>query len=134
MYILSQDKTRIYNMSGHIEGIGYEESKDYKQRKSENIRHTIQVFDGCAEEIAEFKTKEDCMLVIYAIFKGMEQDSKAVEIPTQEEMEKQKDLIKQLAEAGKACRHRRSSERNVQRRVKPKRGASPVRSRWQRDR
>lgn len=23
MYILSQDKTRIYNMSGHIEGIGY---------------------------------------------------------------------------------------------------------------
>ena len=49
MYILSQDKTRIYNMSGHIEGIGYEESK---------------------------------------------------EIPTQEEMEKQKDLIKQLAEAG----------------------------------
>ena len=40
MYILSQDKTRIYNMSGHIEGIGYEESKDYKQRKTENIRHT----------------------------------------------------------------------------------------------
>lgn len=35
MYILSQDKTRIYNMSGHIEGIGYEESKDYKQRKTE---------------------------------------------------------------------------------------------------
>lgn len=27
MYILSQDKTRIYNMSGHIEGIGYEEQK-----------------------------------------------------------------------------------------------------------
>lgn len=136
MYILSQDKTRIYNMSGHIEGIGYEESKDYKQRKSENIRHTIQVFDGCAEEIAEFKTKEDCMLVIYAIFKGMEQDSKAVEIPTQEEMEKQKDLIKQLVEAGagSGSRHRRSSERNVQRGVKPKRGASPVRSRWQRDR
>ena len=49
MYILSQDKTRIYNMSGHIEGIGYEESKDYKQRKTENIRHTIQVFDGCAD-------------------------------------------------------------------------------------
>lgn len=136
MYILSQDKTRIYNMSGHIEGIGYEESKDYKQRKTENIRHTIQVFDGCAEEIAEFKTKEDCMLVIYAIFKGMEQDSKAVEIPTQEEMEKQKDLIKQLggSGAGSGSRHRRSSERNVQRGVKPKRGASPVRSRWQRDR
>lgn len=36
------------------------------------------------------QTKEDCMLVIYAIFKGMEQDSKAVEIPTQEEMENRK--------------------------------------------
>lgn len=136
MYILSQDKTRIYNMSGHIEGIGYEESKDYKQRKSENIRHTIQVFDGCAEEIAEFKTKEDCMLVIYAIFKGMEQDSKAVEIPTQEEMEKteRSDQTACGSRAGSGSRHRRSSERNVQRRVKPKRGASPVRSRWQRDR
>lgn len=33
MYILSQDKTRIYNMSGHIEGIGYEESKDYKKER-----------------------------------------------------------------------------------------------------
>lgn len=30
----------------------------------------------------------------------MEQDSKAVEIPTQEEMEKQKDLIKQLGGSG----------------------------------
>lgn len=36
--------------------------------------------------------------------------------------------------AGSGSRHRRSSERNVQRGVKPKRGASPVRSRWQRDR
>ena len=44
--------------------------------------------------VAEFKTKEDCMLVIYAIFKGMEQDSKAVEIPTQEEMEKLIDFLK----------------------------------------
>lgn len=100
MYILSQDKTRIYNMSGHIEGIGYEESKDYKQRKTENIRHTIQVFDGCAEEIAEFKTKEDCMLVIYAIFKGMEQDSKAVEIPTQEDQSKQRESKVQHKEFG----------------------------------
>ena len=40
------------------------------------------------------------MLEISALFKGKEQDSTAVEIPTQEEMEKQKDLIKQLVEAG----------------------------------
>ena len=30
MYILSQDKTRIYNMSGHIEGI------DMKNQKTTN--------------------------------------------------------------------------------------------------
>lgn len=58
MYILSQDKTRIYNMSGHIEGIGYEESKDYKQRKSENIRHTIQVFDGVQRRSRSLKRKK----------------------------------------------------------------------------
>ena len=58
MYILSQDKTRIYNMSGHIEGIGYEESKDYKQRKSENIRHTIQVFDGAQRRSRSSKRKK----------------------------------------------------------------------------
>ena len=31
MYILSQDKTRIYNMSGHIEGI-----MDMKNQKTTN--------------------------------------------------------------------------------------------------
>ena len=48
MFILSQDKTRIFNMQGHIEGIGYEE-ENFKKGKKEEIRHTIQVFDGCAE-------------------------------------------------------------------------------------
>lgn len=33
MYILSQDKTRIYNMSGHIEGIGYERIKRLQTKK-----------------------------------------------------------------------------------------------------
>lgn len=70
MFILSQDKTRIFNMSGHIEGIGYEET-NFKKGKKEEIRHTIQVFDGCAEEIAEYKCKEDCLLVLYAIFKAI---------------------------------------------------------------
>ena len=57
MFILSQDKTRIFNMQGHIEGIGYEE-ENFKKGKKEEIRHTIQVFDGCAEEIAEYECKE----------------------------------------------------------------------------
>ena len=44
MFILSQDKTRIFNMQGHIEGIGYEE-ENFKKGKKEEIRHTIQVFE-----------------------------------------------------------------------------------------
>lgn len=58
MFILSQDKTRIFNASGHIEGIGYKE-ENFKEGKKEEIRHTIQVFGGCAEEIAEYKCKEE---------------------------------------------------------------------------
>ena len=49
--------------------------KDYRQLAEHGrVRHTIQVFDGCAGEIAEFETKEDRLLVICAGFKGMEQD------------------------------------------------------------
>ena len=33
MFILSQDKTRIFNMQGHIEGIGYEEENLRRGRK-----------------------------------------------------------------------------------------------------
>lgn len=29
MFILSQNKEKLYNLSGHIEGIGYEETKEY---------------------------------------------------------------------------------------------------------
>lgn len=72
MFILSQDKTRIFNTSGHIEGIRYKE-ENFKEGKKEEIRHTIQVFGGCAEEIAEYKCKEDCLLVLYAIFNAIEQ-------------------------------------------------------------
>ena len=82
MFILSQDKTRIFNTSGHIEGIGYKE-ENFKEGKKEEIRHTIQVFGGCAEEIAEYKCKEDCLLVLYAIFNAIEQGGKTAELPTQ---------------------------------------------------
>lgn len=88
MFILSQDKTRIFNMQGHIEGIGYEE-ENFKKGKKEEIRHTIQVFDGCAEEIAEYECKEDCLLVLYAIFKAIEQGGKTAELPAREEMKEQ---------------------------------------------
>lgn len=65
------------------------------------IRHTIQVFDGCAEEIAEYKCKEDCLLVLYAIFKAIEQGGKTAELPTQEEMKEQREALKQYLESGK---------------------------------
>lgn len=100
MFILSQDKTRIFNTSGHIEGIGYKEEK-FKEGKKEEIRHTIQVFGGCAEEIAEYKCKEDCLLVLYAIFNAIEQGGKTAELPTQEEMKEQREALKQYLESGK---------------------------------
>lgn len=100
MFILSQDKTRIFNTSGHIEGIGYKE-ENFKEGKKEEIRHTIQVFGGCAEEIAEYKCKEDCLIVLYAIFNAIEQGGKTAELPTQEGMEEQREALKQYLESGK---------------------------------
>lgn len=101
MFILSQNKEKLYNLSGHIEGIGYEETKEYvKGKKEDKIRHTLMVYDGCCEEVAEYETKEDCMLILYAVFKAMEQGVNALELPTQEETDKQKELMKQFIEEG----------------------------------
>ena len=97
MFILSQDKTRIFNMQGHIEGIGYEE-ENFKKGKKEEIRHTIQVFDGCAEEIAEYECKEDCLIVLYAIFKAIEQGSKTAELPAREEMKEQREAARTVCQ------------------------------------
>lgn len=102
MFILSQNKERLYNLTGHIEGIGYEETQVHSRGKKEGqIRHTLMVFDGCAEEVAEYETKEDCMIVLYAIYKGIEQDAKCAELPKKEEMAEQRELIKQYMAAGK---------------------------------
>lgn len=47
MFILSQNKEKLYNLSGHIEGIGYEETKEYaKGKKEDKIRHTLLVYNG----------------------------------------------------------------------------------------
>lgn len=40
MFILSQNKEKLYNLSGHIEGIGYEETKEYtKGKKEDKMKH-----------------------------------------------------------------------------------------------
>lgn len=39
MFILSQDKTRIFNTSGHIEGIGYKEENFKEGEERRNQTH-----------------------------------------------------------------------------------------------
>lgn len=93
-YILSQNGERLYNMNGHIEGIGYEEAHDYKrtargEKKEKEVRHTLQIFDGCAEEVAEYQTKEECLKVLQMIafnVKQVENGNIMVQLPTQEEL------------------------------------------------
>ena len=93
-YILSQNGERLYNMNGHIEGIGYEEAYDYRhtargKKKEETARHTLQIFDGCAEEVAEYQTKEECLKVLQMIafnVKQVENGNIMVQLPTQEEL------------------------------------------------
>lgn len=95
MFILSQNKEKLYNLSGHIEGIGYEETKEYvKGKREDKIRHTLLVYDGLCEEVAEYETKEDCMMILRIVFEAIKQGMNALELPTQEE------LMKQFIEAG----------------------------------
>lgn len=85
MFILSQNKEKLYNLSGHIEGIGYEETKEYvKGKKEDKIRHTLLVYDGLCEEVAEYETKEDCMMILRIVFETIKQGMNALELPTQE--------------------------------------------------
>lgn len=104
-YILSQNKERLYNMNGHIEGLGYEEDQSYKQakkgaKKEETTRHIICVYDGCMEEVAEYQTKEDCMKVLkvitFAIKTG--NGNTVCELPTQEELQTMWKECEQLQE------------------------------------
>lgn len=94
LYILSQNGERLYNMNGHVEGIGYEETYDYRytsrgKKKEETARHTLQIFDGCAEEIAEYQTKEDCIKVLqmcaFAIQNAADHNT-VYSLPTREEL------------------------------------------------
>lgn len=97
-YILSQNKERLYNMNGHIEGLGYEKDQSYK--KGETTRHIICVYDGCTEEVAEYETKEDCMKVLKVIAFAIKTESGNIvcELPTQEEMQTMWKECEQLQE------------------------------------
>ena len=93
-YILSQNKESLYNMDGRIKKLGYEEKSNYKltskeAEEEETTRHTICVYDGCTEEVAEYETKEDCIKVLkviaFAIKTG--NGNTVCELPTQEELQ-----------------------------------------------
>ena len=67
MFILSQNKEKLYNLSGHIEGIGYEETKEYtKGKKEDKIRHTLMVYQVNSVEhlqrnpVSDHKPDPDC--------------------------------------------------------------------------
>ena len=104
-YILSQNREKLYNMNGHIEGIGYEEEYECTRTtrgagKEKAIHHTLCVYDGCSEEVAEYATKEDCLQVLrmcaFAISNSA--DNNAVyEMPTQEELPDRKKAYEQLS-------------------------------------
>ena len=105
LYILSQNREKLYNMNGHIEGIGYEETYDYRRttkgkKREETARHTLQVYDGCAEEVAEYATKEDCLQVLrmcaFAINNSTNNNT-VCELPTQEELPEIKKVFEQAS-------------------------------------
>lgn len=104
-YILSQNREKLYNMNGHIEGLGYEETYDYRQtvkgrKKEETARHTLQVFDGCAVEVAEYATKEDCLQVLRMCafsISNSEGKNAVYELPTQEQLPEIKKVYEQLS-------------------------------------
>ena len=87
---------------------------DNKNRTAANVRSAFSKgrgnigTSGCVSfmfqkkgQIAEYKCKEDCLLVLYAIFNAIEQGGKTAELPTQEEMKEQREALKQYLESGK---------------------------------
>lgn len=63
MLIVSQNKDRVLWFGWAFNALEYAESVERKG-KSETIRHTICISDGCLQEIAEYPTKERCLAVL----------------------------------------------------------------------
>lgn len=63
MLIVSQNKERVLCFGRVFNALEYIDSVERKG-KSETIRHTICISDGCLEEIAEYPTKERCLTVL----------------------------------------------------------------------
>jgi hypothetical protein len=63
MLLVSQNKEKVYSFGRAFNSLEYQEDIDHKGKK-ESVRHTIQVCDGCGEEIAEYETKDRCLQVL----------------------------------------------------------------------
>lgn len=67
IYIRSQNREKLYCFGSFFNSLGYVEQKDFKKGKKGAVvvvRHTICIFDGCLEEIAEYESKERCIEVL----------------------------------------------------------------------
>lgn len=92
--IVDQKKEKLYFCGGHINGIGYEKTYDYKtttkgRKKEETERHVLCAYEGCAEEIAEYDTKEDCLQVLEMlafVIEWSEKKNIMFHVPTKEEL------------------------------------------------
>lgn len=63
MLIVSQNKEKVFWMGQAFNALEYQETIDRKGKK-EQVRHTICISDGCLEEVAEYESKERCLLVL----------------------------------------------------------------------
>lgn len=63
MLIISQNKEKVLWFGRAFNALEYAEDVERKG-KTEKIRHTICISDGCLEEIAEYPTKERCLAVL----------------------------------------------------------------------
>lgn len=63
MLIVSQNKERVLCFGGTFNALEYAEGVGSKGKKG-TVRHTICISDGCPEEIAEYPTRERCLVVL----------------------------------------------------------------------
>lgn len=63
MLLVSQNEEKVMWFGRAFNALEY--SQDINRKgKTEEVRHTICISDGCLEEVAEYTTKERCLAVL----------------------------------------------------------------------
>lgn len=78
MLIVSQNGERVMWFGRAFNALEYSEDVNRKG-KSETVRHTICISDGCLEEVAEYPNKERCLEVLNEFCKAHENECYTVE-------------------------------------------------------